>query len=150
MKKIDKDKSPPSSSIKVKWIDGLQFVATDDMGHSIRMDVSKLSGGEDSGFSPMQLLLVALGGCTGMDIMYVMKKQRQLVNNFEVLVSGERVKNPPQVYKDIEVVYKIKGKNLQEKAVKRAIKLSEDKYCSVRAMLNTKVRVVSRYIIQSE
>jgi len=143
----EKQKSLPII-VKVKWIDGMRFVATDSMGHSIVMDASKQVGGEGSGFSPLQLLLAALGGCTGIDIVEIMRKQRQQVDELEIVVSGERVKEPPRVYNNISVEYRIKGKDVKEKAVKRAIQLSEDKYCSVGAMLKAKAKVTSSYTIQ--
>jgi putative redox protein len=144
------EKSDPStpSFIKVKWIDGLRFEATDSMGHSIVMDAPKQSGGEGTGFSPMQLLLIALGGCTGMDVVHVMRKQRQQIGGLEVLVSGKRVKEPPRVYSNIQVEYKVKGKDIKENAVQRAIQLSEDKYCSVGATLKTKAEMRSSYTVQ--
>jgi putative redox protein len=148
MKRVEKSNPSMPSFIKVKWIDGLRFVGTDSLGHSIVMDASKQSGGEGSGFSPMQLLLIALGGCTGMDIINILRKQRQEVNDLEILVSGERAKEPPQVYNSITIEYKIKGKDIEEKAVQRAIQLSEDKYCSVGAMLRAKAKVTSNYSIQ--
>ncbi len=148
MKKVEKSESSKSSFIKVKWIDGMRFVATDGTGHSIVMDASKQSGGENSGFSPMQLLLIALGGCTGMDVAHIMRKQRQQVNDLEILVSGERVEEQPRVYNNIHVEYRIKGEGINENAVQRAIQLSEDKYCSVGATLRTKAKVTSNYIIQ--
>lgn len=150
MKKVEKDDPSTLSFIKVKWIDGMRFLATDSMGHSIVMDASKQSGGEGSGFSPLQLLLIALGGCTGMDIVHIMRKQRQQVDDLEISVSGKRVKEPPRVYNNIHVEYKIKGKNIKEKAVQRAIQLSEDKYCSVGATLRAKAKMTSNYIIQQK
>ena len=150
MKKAEKNDNSMCTSAKVKWLDGLQFVATDDLGHSIVMDAPKQSGGEGSSFSPMQLLLVALGGCTGMDVVHILKKQRQQVNDLEVLVSGKRVREPPKVYTNIHVEYKIKGKNMRETAVQRAIQLSEDKYCSARAMLRAKCKLTSNYVIQEQ
>jgi len=147
--KIVKKKEPSTPSVvRVKWVDGMRFVATDSLGHSIVMDASKQAGGEGSGFTPLQLLLVALGGCTGIDIVDIMRKQRQHVDDLEMLVSGERVKEPPRVYSNIHVEYRVKGKDIKEKAVKRAIRLSEDKYCSVGAMLKAKANVTSNYIIQ--
>lgn len=150
MNKVEKSDNSMSSFIKVKWIDGLRFIATDNSGHSIVMDASKQSGGEDSGFIPIQLLLIALGGCTGMDVVHIMRKQRQQINGFEVLVSGTRVKKYPRVYKDIRVEYKIKGRDIKENAVQRAVQLSEGKYCSVGAMLRAKAKITSNYIIQYE
>ncbi len=83
-----------------------------------------------------------------MDVVHIMRKQRQQVNGLEVLVSGKRVKEPPRVYNNIRVEYKIKGKDIKENAVQRAIQLSEDKYCSVGAMLRAKAKVTSNYAIQ--
>lgn len=148
MKKVEKGDPSAPSVVKVKWIDGLRFVATDSAGHSVVMDASKQSGGEGSGFSPMQLLLIALGGCTGMDVVHIMRKQRQQVDGLEIAVSGKRVKEPPRVYDNISVEYKINGKRIKENAVQRAIQLSEDKYCSVGAMLRAKAKVTSNYVIQ--
>ncbi|MCW4053270.1 MAG: OsmC family protein [Candidatus Bathyarchaeota archaeon] len=148
MKEVKKTKPSKTSVIKVKWIDGMRFVATDNLGHSIVMDTSAQSGGEGSGFSPMQLLLIALGGCTGMDIIHIMRKQRQQVNDLEILVSGKRVEDPPQVYSNIHVEYKIEGEDIKESAVQRAIQLSEDKYCSVGATLRTKADITSSHLIK--
>jgi putative redox protein len=148
MKIVEKKEPSAPSVVRVTWIDGLRFVATDSMGHSIVLDASKQVGGEDSGFSPLQLLLAALGGCTGIDIVDLMRKQRQQVDDLEIIVSGERVEEPPRVYKNIHVEYKIKGKDIKEKAVQRAIQLSEEKYCSVGAMLKAKANVTSNYVIQ--
>jgi len=148
MKIVEKREPSTPSVVRVKWIDGMRFVATDSMGHSIVMDASRQVGGEGSGFSPLQLLLAALGGCTGIDIVDLMRKQRQKVDDLEIVVSGERVEEPPRVYKDIHVEYRVKGKDIKEGAVQRAIRLSEDKYCSVGAMLKAKAKVTSSYIIQ--
>jgi putative redox protein len=148
MEKVEKSDPSAPGFIKVKWIDSLRFVATDNAGHSIVMDAPKQSGGEGSGFSPMQLLLIALGGCTGMDVVHIMRKQRQQINGLEVLVYGKRVKEPPRVYNNIRVQYRIKGKDIKENSVQRAIQLSEDKYCSVGTTLRAKAKMTSRYIIQ--
>lgn len=148
MKIVEKKEPSMPSVVRVKWIDGMRFVATDSRGHSIVLDASKQVVGEDSGFSPLQLLLAALGGCTGIDIVDLMRKQRQQVDGLEIIVSGERVEEPPRVYKNIHVEYRINGKNIKEQAVQRAIKLSEEKYCSVGAMLKAKANVTSNYVMQ--
>jgi len=148
MKIVEKKEPSTPGVVRVKWIDGMRFVATDSTGHSIVMDASKQVGGEGSGFSPLQLLLAALGGCTGIDIVDIMRKQRQTVDDLEIIVSGERVKEPPRIYNKIHVEYRVKGKDIKEKAVQRAIRLSEEKYCSVGAMLRAKAEVTSNYIMQ--
>jgi putative redox protein len=148
MKIVEKKESSTPSVVRVKWIDGMRFVATDSTGHSIVMDASKQGGGEGLGFSPLQLLLAAFGGCSGIDIVDIMHQQRQQMDDLEIVVSGERVKEPPRVYSSIHVEYWVKGKDIKEKAVKRAIKLSEDKYCSVGVMLKATAKVTSSYTIQ--
>jgi len=147
-RKVEEKQEPLPIAIKVKWIDGMRFVANDDKGHSIIMDVSKEHGGEGSGFGPMQLLLAAFGGCTGIDVVEIMRKQRQGLEDLEMIVSGERVSEPPRVYDKVRVEYRLKGKDLKEKAVQRAIQLSQEKYCSVGATLKTKAEVSYNYDIQ--
>jgi len=143
----EKHESPPTI-IRVKWIDGLRFVASDDKGHSVVMDVPKEHGGEGSAFGPMQLLLAAFGGCSGIDVVEILRKQRQKLEDLEIVVSGERVSEPPKVYSKVHVEYRLKGKDLQEKAVQRATQLSQDKYCSVGAILKAKAKVTYNYVIQ--
>lgn len=125
----------------------MRFVAADSSGHSIVLDSTKAAGGEGSGFSPLQLLLAGLGGCTGMDTVDILRKERQQIDTVEVIVTGQRVKEPPRVYSEIHVEYRITGKNVSERAVQRAIQLSEEKYCSVEAMLRAKAKVSSSYVI---
>lgn len=147
METAEKHEPEAPHVIRVKWVDGLRFVATDTMGHSIVTDSTKTAGGEGAGFTPLQLLLAALGSCTGIDLVDILRKQRQQIDDVEVIVSGQRVKEPPRVYSEIHIEYKIKGKNISEKAVQRAIQLSEEKYCSVGAMLRAKAQVSSSYVI---
>lgn len=144
------EKKLPSipSVVKVKWLDDMRFVANDDKGHSIVMDTSREHGGEGSAFTPMQLLLVALGGCTGMDVVDILRKQRQKLTGFEIVVSGERVSEYPRVYGKVHVEYKLKGENIRDKAVHTAIQLSEDKYCSVGATISKTAKVSHSYSIQ--
>ena len=138
------------SQVRVKWLDGFRFVATASGGHLLVMDSSKEAGGKGAGFRPIELLLVALGGCTGIDVVNILKKQRQKVEDLEIVVSGERVENPPRVYSKIHVEYIVWGKDIREKAVRRAIELSERKYCSVGAMLGAKAKLKTSYTIQQK
>ena len=136
------------SVVKVKWLDGMRFVASDDKGHSIVIDSSRECGGEGSAFTPMQLMLVALGSCTGMDVVNILQKQRQKLTGFEIVVSGERVAEHPRVYGKVHVEYKLKGENLKDKALRTAIQLSEDKYCSVGVTIGKTAKVSHSYSIQ--
>ncbi len=139
-----------SYPIRVKWVDKLQFVASDRHNHSIIIDTSSDSGGEDLGLGPMSLLLCALGSCTGMDIVDILRKQRQTPTSFQVLLRGERNKEYPKYYKRIEVRYVVKGKNVEKGAVERAIRLSREKYCSVEATLLKSPEIVSSYEVTNE
>ncbi|HXB44759.1 MAG TPA: OsmC family protein [Puia sp.] len=111
------------------------FEAKDDNGHTVRLDTSPETGGENFGVRPMQMLLMGLGGCSGIDIISILKKQRQQVEGFSMYIDGEREKGvDPSLWKIINVVLELKGDIDPEKA-RRACELSIDKYCSVAATL---------------
>jgi putative redox protein len=127
----------------VKWIDGQRFVATGPAGHAIVVDSDREN---NSGPGPMELLLMALGACTATDVVSVLKKKRQKLAELEVVCSGERAAEPPTVWTKLEIVYRLRGE-LDETAVKHAIELSEEKYCSVAAMLKKTAKLTWRYEI---
>jgi len=111
------------------------FEASDAYGHTVRLDTSPETGGQNYGVRPMQMLLMGLGGCSGIDVISILKKQRQPVESFRMLIDGEREKGKePSLWENINVIFEIKGKIDLEKA-KRACELSIDKYCSVAATL---------------
>ena len=120
---------------KVTWKNGLSFTGTSGSGFDIPLGVSEEHGGVGDGASPMELILVALGGCTGMDVISILKKKQQDVTHFEVVIHGERAEEHPKVYTDITLEYIVTGHNVDLEAVKRAVELSETKYCSVNGML---------------
>jgi putative redox protein len=107
------------------------FEATDSGGHTVRMDSKPESGGIDFGIRPMQMLLMGLGGCSGIDIVSILKKQRQQVDGFHMDIEGEREPDvEPSVWKKINVTFHLKG-NIDLDKAKKACQLSMDKYCSV-------------------
>ena len=107
------------------------FEATDINGHVIRMDTSPETGGVNFGVRPMQVLLMGLGGCSGIDIVMILKKQRQTVDDFSIRIEGEReTGKDPSLWKNVKVIFELTGKIDMEKA-ERACELSMDKYCSV-------------------
>ena len=111
------------------------FEAKDAYGHTARMDSSPETGGQDFGIRPMQMLLMGLGGCSGIDIISILKKQRQHVEAFSMYIDGEREKGvDPSLWKEINIVLELKGDIDPEKA-RRACELSIEKYCSVAATL---------------
>lgn len=116
---------------RVQWVGKERFVALSPSGHLVALDTDRSA---NSAPGPMELLLVALGTCTATDIVSILAKKRQKLVALVVEVSGERAAEPPRVWTHLEIVYKFKGM-LDEKAVEHAVQLSEEKYCSVAAML---------------
>jgi len=131
---------------KIKWTGGLQFIGQSGTGHAIVMDGSPDYGGEDTGMRPMELLLVGLGGCSGMDIASILSKKKQDVRGIEinVQVTGRELS---ERFIEIEIEFTVKGKNLSEEAVKKAVELSMEKYCSVKATLEHSAKIIHSYKI---
>jgi putative redox protein len=123
------------NSFRVVLRDDLVFTGYSDNGHSITLDASVANGGHDAGIPPAELLLTALGGCTGMDVISILRKKRQDVTAFEVRVEGTRAKQNPKIFTDITVHFIVTGHHVDPAAVERAIQLSRETYCSVGAML---------------
>jgi putative redox protein len=132
---------------KVKYTGGLQFVGQADSGHAIVMDGDADAGGNNTGLRPMELLLIGVGGCSGMDVVSILKKKREKVTDVEINVNGKKAEAYPQKFTDIDIEFVVKGKNLSEEAVKRAVQLSMDKYCSVKATLEGTAKITYRYNI---
>ena len=120
---------------KVTWKNGLSFTGVANSGFVVPMGTSVEHGGANDGSSPMELILIALGGCTAFDVISILKKKQQDVTAFEIRVHGDRATEHPMVYTDITLEYVVTGHNVDPVAVDRAIELSEGKYCSVSAML---------------
>jgi putative redox protein len=127
----------------VKWLGEQKFSAISPSGHALTIDSDRQS---NKAPGPMELLLVALGACTATDIVIILEKKRQKLESLEVVCSGERAPEPPSVWTKLEVLYRLRGK-LEEAAVKRAIELSEEKYCSVSATLKKSATLAWRYEI---
>jgi len=119
----------------LKWIEGWQFVARAGDGPAVVIDGHTPRGGP----SPMELVLMGVAGCTATDVILVMEKKRQKVTDFQVNISGERAKEHPRRYTHIHLEYVLTGTGISEKAVERAIQLSEEKYCSAISSLCAEV-----------
>ena len=122
-------------NISVNWIDGLLMVGKSDSGHTITMDGPPESGGENLGVRPMEMLLLGVAGCTMIDIVTTLKKMRQDLSHLETKINAERATDHPKVFTDIHIQFILKGQNLDEKKVDKAITLSAEKYCSASIML---------------
>jgi putative redox protein len=127
---------------RVKWVEGMAFMAESDSGHGIMLDGSPEIGGRNLGARPMEMVLMGLGGCTAIDVMVILGKQRQPVEDCWIELDAERADvAAPKVFTKIHVHYVIKGSGLDPKQVERAVKLSAEKYCSVSAMLKGSVDI---------
>ncbi len=124
--------------------------ATNDSGNIISMDGAPSIGGQDKGFRPMELLLAGLGGCSSIDIIGILKKQRQELKNIEVEIDAEREKDKvPSLFRNIHIKFKLEG-NLHESKVKKAIELSMDTYCSVAKTLEKTAKITYEHSIVSK
>lgn len=119
----------------VRWAGRMTFVGRAGSNHVVPMDSGPEFGGDNSATKPMELLLIGLGGCTGMDIVPLLKKMRQDVTAVEINVTAERSEEHPKPYTKIDIEYVVTGQDVEEDKVKRAVELSQEKYCSVSAML---------------
>jgi putative redox protein len=132
----------------VKWTGKGQFVGTDSTRHSVVMSTQDEENA--TGMKPSELLLVALGGCTGVDVVSILKKRRQNLTSLEIEVTGEQDADPPWVYRKIHLEYRLHGSGLSSKTVERAISLSEEKYCSIRVTIAGTAEVTSSYTIAED
>ncbi len=137
-----------SGSAHVQWVSKGRFVGTDGHKHSIVMSTQDEENG--IGMKPSELLLVALGGCSSVDVVSILQKKRQVLTGLEVEISAEQEAEPPWCFCKINVTYHVRGRGLSEKAVADAIRLAEEKYCSVRATLDKSVEVHTEYRIAEE
>ncbi|HEU5439218.1 MAG TPA: OsmC family protein [Ktedonobacterales bacterium] len=134
-------------TVRTQLTDGMQFTAQAGSGHTVVMDAAEHAGGEGAGFVPMELLLVGLSGCTGMDVISVLRKKRQEVTGYEVRVRGERAEDHPMVYTTITVEHIVTGYNVNPEAVARAVELSATKYCGAGAMLGKTAKLTHTFRI---
>ena len=114
---------------------GMAFEATTGSGHSVALDAAAAHGGGGGGASPMEMILVGLGGCTAFDVVHILEKGREPITACEVELEAERASTEPKVFTKIHLVYKLRGRGLKHEAVERAITLSAEKYCSASVML---------------
>ena len=131
----------------VKQIKGISFAGRTDSKHWVTMDGPESFGGSDSGTRPKELILLALAGCTGSDIVVILQKKKVQLDNFEINITADVADEHPQVYTKIHLEFVFYSKNLQEKDIERAIELSQTKYCSVTHMLNKSVEITHSYKI---
>ncbi|MCP2604859.1 OsmC family protein [Candidatus Aminicenantes bacterium AH-873-B07] len=133
-------------SAQLTFVKGMQFVGVGGSHHGIILD-SDFEGDVPWGNKPMELLLIALGGCTGMDVISILRKKRQKVDYFGLEITGYRREEHPKIFEKIRIKYIFKGDDLSPQAVERAIELSQEKYCSISAMLKRTTKIETSYEI---
>ncbi len=132
----------------VTWKSRLSFTGSADSGFTMPLGTDPAVGGDNDGFRPMELIALGLAGCTAMDVISIVQKKRQDVTAFETRVSAERAEEHPKVFTHIKVEYVFEGRQIDPKAVERAIELSATKYCPAQAMLEKAVKIEHAYSIK--
>jgi putative redox protein len=132
------------------WKGGLKFTGASRFGHEIIADGSKKVGGGEEGYQPLELISFALMSCTGMDVVSIAEKMRQEITGFSLDVEVEQREDHPRFITKAHLTYNITGKNLDRAKIERAVELSEEKYCSVRATISGVTKVTHSVNITEE
>lgn len=136
---------------RIKWVENATFVGESGSGHAVVMDGPPDMGGRNLGVRPMEMMLLGMGGCTAFDVVHILKKSREDVTDCVAELSAERAESEPKVFTKIHVHFIVKGRELKENKVKKAVELSAEKYCSASLMLgNAGVEISHDYEIMSE
>lgn len=130
------------TSVDVKWTGNMSF-ETELFGHKLVMDAGPENGGENKGVRPKPLMLTALAGCTGMDVVSILKKMKVEVDDLNIVVEASMTEEHPKYYDKMHVIYRFKGKNLPMDKLERAVNLSEEKYCGVSALYKMAIPVTT-------
>ncbi len=133
---------------KAIWNGDMSFTGTGNTQFVLPMDAHPAVGGHDAGFRPLELMAIGLVGCTGMDVISILKKKRQNVTDFSVSAKIERADKHPKVFTKIVIDYQITGKDIDPKAVERAVELSENTYCGAQAMLRETAEITHTITIK--
>lgn len=120
--------------INLDWVNKMEFTADID-GHKVTIDAPEENGGSDNGARPKPFMMVALAGCTGMDVVSILKKMKVDVKGLSINVEGDMEEEPPKAFTSMHVVYNFKGSKLPMDKLERAVELSKEKYCGVSAVL---------------
>ena len=135
---------------RIKWVEDATFLGESGSGHAVVMDGPPENGGRNLGVRPMEMLLLGMGGCTAFDVVLILKKSRQAVEDCVVEITAERAETVPKVFTRIHVHFVVSGTALSEKQVARAVQLSAEKYCSASIMLGKAVEITHDFHIAHE
>lgn len=134
-------------TISAQWLNGLAFEADVD-GHKVYMDSSREHGGKNTGPRPKPLMMVALAGCTGMDVAAILGKMKVEFDSFSVDVEGDITEEHPKRFEAMKVIYRLKGKNINRKLVEKAVNLSSTRYCGVSANYSEAFQISYEILIE--
>ena len=134
--------------VKIRQVEGLTFIGRADSNHWVTIDGAKSFSGSEAASRPMELLLISLGSCTASDVTSILKRKRVDLDKFEVNLNGERSELHPKAFTKIHIEYLFSGKNLKHEDIKRAIELSQNKYCPISSMLTKTVDITYSYQIK--
>jgi len=135
---------------KMKWAGGLKFEGTSAFGHPITTDGGKAHGGNEEGYKPTELLLFGIAGCTGVDVVRILEKQRQQLKSLEIELTAHQNDKYPKPFHTIEVKFIATGTDLDPRKLGLAIAMSESKYCVVSQTVENEGKVVTSYEIREE
>lgn len=135
---------------RVKWLDHMSFVGESGSGHSVVMDGAPDNGGRDLAARPMEMVLMGMGGCSAFDVVLILQRARQPIDDCIVELSAERAETVPKVFTRIHAHFIVKGRGLSAKQVEKAVRLSAEKYCSVSIMLAATVDITHDFEIVEE
>ncbi|MHB0924004.1 MAG: OsmC family protein [Bellilinea sp.] len=127
----------------VRWLSGKKFIGTDSTNHSVVISTPD----EGIGMKPSELLLVALASCTAVDVVEILRKKRIELTGLEISANGEQQADPPWTFRKVHLVYRVRGKGLTQEAAEMAVRLSEEKYCSVASTVRGAAEITTEIII---
>jgi putative redox protein len=126
---------------RARWVEGMAFMGEAGSGHAVMMDGAPEYGGRNIGIRPMEMLLIGMAGCTGFDVVQILKKGRENITGCDVEVEAERAATDPKVFTKIHLTYRVSGHGLSHAKAERAVTLSKEKYCSASIMLGATAEV---------
>jgi len=133
---------------RVQWNGRMGFVGVSGTNHAVVMDASPENGGDGAAASPMEMVLMGLAGCSGMDVVSILRKKRINLWTMDIVLHAERADDHPRVFNNVEVTFIFKGENLKDKPLEDAVRLSMEKYCSVAGMINKTAEITWSIKIQ--
>ena len=136
-----------ATTARITWVQDALFVGEAGSGHTITMDGSPDVGGRNLASRPMEVVLMGMGGCTAIDVVSMLRKQRQDIEGIEISLVAERAEDHPKVFTSVKLVYTVRGRKLNRALIERAVSLSDEKYCSATAMIRKSAEIAHEVVL---